>query len=699
MTIGHRCCAYMGEQLSRTKTTRFALFLTIGLLTANIGFAQLTVNRASGALSFTLDESAEVKGYTISSPNGLLDPEAWSSLTEQGVEGWFEANPQNEFLSELNPFGSIDTAAGAVNLGNGYTGTTLDPSMEDLAVQYVMSDGSLVHGDVEYVGPINDFVLRIDPESGAASLEALSANVGTFDVTGYTISSPSGALNVDGFGGIAGDAWSKVGLSANNLSQISLDSSELFSNSVVDLGTIFTPGSEQDVALEYGVAGNKRPLNGTVTYGASTGGGGGGPDPTSCEAIAATRLTGDANGDGSVAFLDFLALANNFGGPGGYAEGDFDCSGDIGFLDFLALANNFGASASATATVPEPSSGLLIFLGVLGMLKFRKRSTHVAVAAAAVLSCVGMTQEATAQEFNTRIVVLDPDNPGDDAQVNSATEARQILRADFDQPQPWNVLEDVTGTVDFIDFAGGTGAFGTFNNPYPNGVNDESQNDFVLQVTALLEIPEGTYYIGLNSDDGGYISMPRVNFTNTVNENGPTGVPGELFYNGTRGQGTFTYGEFTVPAGGVRTEFEAVMFERGGGDALEVAVLDDEFPIESNDDWASFAVELGVEDTFDWKLIEGGPAEGDFNWDDEVNFEDFLVMAANFNTGGSFAQGDFNGDGSVDLADFAGFFPLLSPPAAAESVPEPTGISLFALGFVTVLSTRRRSSLRRQENS
>ena len=309
-----------------------------------------------------------------------------------------------------------------------------------------------------------------------------------------------------------------------------------------------------------------------------------------------------------------------------------------------------------------------------------------------------MTQEATAQVFSTRMVVLDPDNPGEDAQINSAIEARQILRADFDQPQPWNVLEDVSSTAEFIDFAGGTGAFGTFDNPYPNGINDESLDDFLVQVTAFLQIPEGTYFIGLNSDDGGYISMPRVTFTNTVNENGPTGVPGELFFNGTRGQGTFTYGEFTVPPGGVRTEFEAVMFERGGGDAFEVAVLDDEFPIESNDDWASFAIELGVEDTFDWELIEDGPGEGDFNWDDEVNFEDFLVMAANFNTGASFAQGDFNGDGSVDLTDFGGFFPLLSAPAAAESVPEPNGISLFALGLVTILSARRRSSLRRRRN-
>ena len=190
------------------------------------------------------------------------------------------------------------------------------------------------------------------------------------------------------------------------------------------------------------------------------------------------------------------------------------------------------------------------------------------------------------------------------------------------------------------------------------------------QVTGFLQIPEGTYFIGLNSDDGGYISMPRVEFTNTVNENGATGVPGELFFNGTRGQGTFTYGEFTVPAGGVRTEFEAVMFERGGGDAFEVGVLDNEFPIESNEDWGSFAVELG-DGTFDWEIIDEGPGPGEFNWDDQVDFADFLVMAANFNTGSSFAQGDFNGDGSVNLADFGEFFPLLTPPTGeAASVPE-----------------------------
>ena len=221
---------------------------------------------------------------------------------------------------------------------------------------------------------------------------------------------------------------------------------------------------------------------------------------------------------------------------------------------------------------------------------FRKRLNS-----AACLCLVGMTifasvgsNSAMALDFNTRMILLDAANPGANAQINNAREARGILNGTVTDV---NIETDVSGTIDFIDFAGGGGAYPNFDYPYPNDVNDSTQNDFTVQVTGFLEIPEGTWYIGLNTDDGGIITMPRVEFTNTVNENGATGIPGELIYDGTRGQGTFTYGEFTVPVGEtLRTEFEAIMFERGGGDSFEVAVLDDEFPIESNDDWASFGI-------------------------------------------------------------------------------------------------------------
>ena len=55
-------------------------------------------------------------------------------------------------------------------------------------------------------------------------------------------------------------------------------------------------------------------------------------------------LPGDADGDGTVGFTDFLILSNNFGLQAGATlfDGDFDGNGAVNFSDFLILSNNFG---------------------------------------------------------------------------------------------------------------------------------------------------------------------------------------------------------------------------------------------------------------------------------------------------------------------------------------------------------------------
>jgi hypothetical protein len=84
---------------------------------------------------------------------------------------------------------------------------------------------------------------------------------------------------------------------------------------------------------------------------------------------------GDTDLNQSVEFADFLALADGFGGSGGWAEGDFDGSGVVAFADFLMLANNFGNSAgSMAATVPESSAPTMILFGVLAFAGFRRRN-------------------------------------------------------------------------------------------------------------------------------------------------------------------------------------------------------------------------------------------------------------------------------------------------------------------------------------
>ena len=73
---------------------------------------------------------------------------------------------------------------------------------------------------------------------------------------------------------------------------------------------------------------------------------------------------GDANLDGSVSFVDFLALSDHFDSPGGWGQGDFDGDGMVQFSDFLVLSTNFGTT-STTVAVPEPCPAISLTIGLL----------------------------------------------------------------------------------------------------------------------------------------------------------------------------------------------------------------------------------------------------------------------------------------------------------------------------------------------
>ena len=98
---------------------------------------------------------------------------------------------------------------------------------------------------------------------------------------------------------------------------------------------------------------------------------------------------GDADMNGVVGFLDLQVLANNWGTTEGatWYDGDFDSNGLVGFLDLQILAEYWGDTAdwytsaplndelisfntaltSLNITVPEPSSFILMMLGLIAL--------------------------------------------------------------------------------------------------------------------------------------------------------------------------------------------------------------------------------------------------------------------------------------------------------------------------------------------
>ena len=90
----------------------------------------------------------------------------------------------------------------------------------------------------------------------------------------------------------------------------------------------------------------------------------------------------------------------------------------------------------------------------------------------------------------------------------------------------------------------------------------------------------------------------------------------------------------------------------------------------------------------------GADLNGDFNDDGDVNLQDFIVLANNFNAPGDFEQGDINFDEQVDMRDFLSWrqiFQAQNAPAGAAVVPEPNAamLVLIALGLLPALRRRR----------
>ena len=282
--------------------------------------------------------------------------------------------------------------------------------------------------------PIFDTAMKliVNRDTGNITLEN---NTGIpVDIAGLGIQSPVGALNASGGwssvsgnydngGSVSPDAWTIFAENNNDLSEGTLGTGTIAQGQTVDLGSAWLRYPTTDVRFEYLDANSGQTVSGLVQYAGSN----------------PAYQFGDYNFDGEIDALDWPTQRDNYnanmsglGTVQSYYLGDLDGDNDNDLRDLLAFkelfetANGVGSFAELTATVPEPTSLMLLgFGGVLlsgRRLRLRnqrlrnRRSARVVVSLATLVALVSVlgTQEANAQRsISVNYAVANDGAPGE----------------------------------------------------------------------------------------------------------------------------------------------------------------------------------------------------------------------------------------------------------------------------------------------
>jgi Concanavalin A-like lectin/glucanases superfamily len=135
----------------------------------------LIVNRGTGAMSLSNQTAGnvQIKGYSITSAVGGLNPAIWTSIDAGNAfdpDGtWTSQSNTSTNLTESVTSGTLDggTLAPAVSKGIGLP--WLKTPFEDIAFSFTLGDGTVGNGTVQYVGtPLMRSDLNGDGEVTAA---------------------------------------------------------------------------------------------------------------------------------------------------------------------------------------------------------------------------------------------------------------------------------------------------------------------------------------------------------------------------------------------------------------------------------------------------------------------------------------------------------------------------------------------------
>ncbi len=329
----------------------------------------LVVDRATGAVALQnfsgSTATVDFDTYTIGSASGALSPAGWASISP--TDGWVEANPSANALSELIPApgGSASVAAGSsISLGTAValaTPTTFGEENEDITFRFAKpTDSTFTEGRVIYTGvPTNTLTLNVDPSTGEAQI--VNGSNFTVSIDTYVISSTNGSLEFangtwDSLQDQAasGGYWYEANPSSTRISELLVSGGmELAPNATVNLGMPFDTAGAQDLTFQFALVGSS---------------------------------TGDYNEDGVIDAADYTVWRDVLAAGGTELPND-PTPGTVDESDYVYWKAHFGetttpatpallngkvlysplvsyGSGALLAAVPEPGTSTLVLVGL-----------------------------------------------------------------------------------------------------------------------------------------------------------------------------------------------------------------------------------------------------------------------------------------------------------------------------------------------
>jgi hypothetical protein len=142
-------------------------------------------------------------------------------------------------------------------------------------------------------------------------------------------------------------------------------------------------------------------------------------------------------------------------------------------------------------------------------------------------------------------------------QITDVSQAEAILKTPF--PSGWVLQQDVKADYLVVNHGDGASDFQS-NQLLPNGL--PADEEYVLEATADVVIPQGSWTFNVGSDDGFKLTLSNGTFTSGLNN---------FSYPSLRGHAN-TSATINVGAGGLSAKLTLVFYENGGGDDVELSV-------------------------------------------------------------------------------------------------------------------------------